>query len=138
MFDKLSAHLQAIETLGVSSDQMSTFLYPIVESTLPKEVLTAWQRSPNWGKDGSTMRPPQTDLQLLTDFLKVEVQCKDQRQLVQSGFQSQKKPKKKQTRMSYFGEKIALLSLGCLYDRRSNVFFVTILMRANFVRRQPP
>lgn len=73
---------------------MSTFLYPIVESTLPEEVLTAWQRSPNWGKDGSTMRPPQTDLQLLTDFLKVEVQCKDQRQLVQSGFQSQKKPKK--------------------------------------------
>lgn len=79
MFNKLSAHLQAIETLGVSSDQMSTFLYPIVESTLPEEVLTAWQRSPNWGKDGSIMRPPQTDLQLLTDFLKVEVQCKDQR-----------------------------------------------------------
>ncbi|XP_029661935.1 uncharacterized protein LOC115234759 [Formica exsecta] len=95
MFDKLSAHLQALETLGVSSDQMLTFLYPIVKSMLPEDVLTAWQRSPNWGKDGSTMRPPQTDLQLLLDFLKLEVQCEDQRQLVRAGFQIQKKPERK-------------------------------------------
>ncbi|XP_070152521.1 uncharacterized protein [Polyergus mexicanus] len=95
MFDRFSAQLQALETLGVSSDQMLTFLYPIVESTLPEDVLTAWQRSPNWGKDGSTMRPPQTDLQLLLDFLKLEAQCEDQRQLVHAGFQIQRKPERK-------------------------------------------
>ncbi|XP_071643041.1 uncharacterized protein [Temnothorax longispinosus] len=104
MFDKLSAHLQALETLGVNSDQMSTFLYPIVESTLPEEVLTAWQRSPNWGKDGSAMNPPQTDLQLLIDFLKLEVQCEDQRKLVRTGFQTQKKPQKKLTKNVAFQE----------------------------------
>ncbi|XP_011860126.1 PREDICTED: uncharacterized protein LOC105557489, partial [Vollenhovia emeryi] len=114
MFDKLSAHLQALETLGVSSEQMSTFLYPIVESTLPVQVLTAWQRSPNWGKEGSAMDPPQTDLQLLVSFLKLEVQCEDQRQLVHAGFQIQKKPEKKSNKNVAFQNEDCATASGLL------------------------
>jgi endo-alpha-1,4-polygalactosaminidase (GH114 family) len=41
-YDKLEAHLKALESLGVSPDQMDVILFPMVESCLPEEILVAW------------------------------------------------------------------------------------------------
>ena len=39
MYDALESHLHALETLGVAQDQSAAFLYPLVESSLLKELL---------------------------------------------------------------------------------------------------
>ena len=45
MYDELESHLRALETLGVTREQSAAFLYPLVESSLPVEVIKVWQRS---------------------------------------------------------------------------------------------
>ena len=45
IYDKISAHVRALETLGVTTNNCATMLYPLVESSLPEEILRTWQRS---------------------------------------------------------------------------------------------
>lgn len=73
LYDNLKSHLRALESLGVTTEQTSEFLFPMVESSLPEEILIAWQRSANFGKDGTTEQPPKTELDFLMQFLKQEV-----------------------------------------------------------------
>jgi len=42
MYDELDSHLRALETLGVTQEQSAAFLYPLIESSLPQEVIRAW------------------------------------------------------------------------------------------------
>jgi len=88
MFDQLESHLRSLESLGVTIEQMTEFLYPMVESSLPEEILIAWQRSPMYGRDGNLEIPPKSDLDYLMLFLKQEVQSEELRQLARSGFNS--------------------------------------------------
>ena len=44
IYDKLSAHIRALETLGATTNSCATMLYPLVESSLPEETLRRWQR----------------------------------------------------------------------------------------------
>jgi len=92
IYDKLESHIRALESLGVTTEQMARFLYPMVESSLSEELLVAWQRSPLHGKDGSTENPPLSELDL--EFLKRKVENEEQRELVQAGFVNQR-PKEK-------------------------------------------
>ncbi len=48
LFDKLESHIRALESLGVTDEQTSEFLFPMVESALPEDILIAWQRSVNF------------------------------------------------------------------------------------------
>jgi hypothetical protein len=95
LFDKLESHLRALESLKVSSEQMSEFLYPMVESSIPAEIFIAWQRSPKYGCDGSHENPPKSELYYLLDFLRKEVENEDQREMVQTGFAQQSSSKDK-------------------------------------------
>ena len=45
MYDELELHLRYLDVLGVTHDQSAAFLYPLVESSLPDNILKAWQRS---------------------------------------------------------------------------------------------
>lgn len=47
-YDKLESHIRALEPLGITDEQTSAFLFPIVESSLPESILIAWQRSTRW------------------------------------------------------------------------------------------
>ena len=58
MYDKLESHLRAIETLGVTQEQSAAFLYPLVESSLPEEIVKAWQRSAMSGYEQSDSDKP--------------------------------------------------------------------------------
>lgn len=95
MYDKLESHLRALESLGVTVDQSSEFLYPMVESSLPGEILTAWQRCPNYNKDGSKEEPPQSEMDYLMSFLEREVESEEQWHLAKTGFSDEAhKPEK--------------------------------------------
>lgn len=86
LYDNLESHLRALESLGVTIEQTSEFLFPMVESSLPEDILIAWQRSVNFGKDGANEVPPKTELDFLMSFLKQEVESEQQRGLARVGF----------------------------------------------------
>jgi len=73
MYDKLESHLRALETLGCTTQQNASMLYPMVESSLPEDVLRAWNRSPLSIRIGLKEEPPKTRLDFLMEFLKTEV-----------------------------------------------------------------
>ncbi|KAF2890626.1 hypothetical protein ILUMI_15547 [Ignelater luminosus] len=44
IYDKLEAQLRALESLGVTKDKCAAMLYPLVETSLPEELIRTWQR----------------------------------------------------------------------------------------------
>lgn len=45
LYDKIEAQLRALESLGIQSNENTSWLFPMVESCLTVDVLKAWQRS---------------------------------------------------------------------------------------------
>lgn len=45
LYDKLESYLRSLDSLGVTTDKCAAMLFPLVESSLPEELLRAWQRS---------------------------------------------------------------------------------------------
>lgn len=89
IYDKISAHIRALETLGVKTDNCATMLYPLVESSLPEEILRTWQRSAfsasNEAVDGAEVPDRLTRL---LQFLKAEVSNEERINMAISGFTS--------------------------------------------------
>lgn len=99
MYDKLIGHLRSLESLGVTVEQSTLFLYPMVESSLPEDIIIAWQRSQLYERDGSEELPPKGNLDYLMEFLRQEVEREEQRNLMKNGFfeSKEKSTTKKQT-----------------------------------------
>ncbi|UYV71039.1 hypothetical protein LAZ67_8001505 [Cordylochernes scorpioides] len=49
LYDELSSHLRSLETLGIDPQLSGIFLYPLVESSLPSDILKIWHRHPSSG-----------------------------------------------------------------------------------------
>lgn len=97
MFDKLESHLRSLESLGITTEQTTEFLYPMVKSCLLEDVLIVWQRSANYNKDGERENPPMTEMDFLLQFLPCEVESEEQRVIARIGFitNSERKKEKK-------------------------------------------
>ncbi|UYV70918.1 hypothetical protein LAZ67_8001097 [Cordylochernes scorpioides] len=67
--DELETHLQSLEALKFAEADPATILFPQDESTLPRDVMIAWQRSPDSEIDGNKETPKKTKLYILWDFL---------------------------------------------------------------------
>lgn len=91
-YDRLETHIRALETLNVTEDQTSAFLYPIVESSLPENTLVAWQRSSLYAEIDSSNK---TELTLLMQFLSKEAEAETQRKIVCDGFEPECKKESK-------------------------------------------
>ncbi|UYV76241.1 hypothetical protein LAZ67_13003144 [Cordylochernes scorpioides] len=98
LYDPLVASLRSLESLGVTADQNAVFLYPMVESSLPDDVLQIWQRRPeagyqsgdNTGEPGSSQR-----LSDLLKFIKEEIRGAERLEFVRAGFKrAEKMPEK--------------------------------------------
>ncbi len=102
MYDKMIGHLRSLESLGVTVEQSTLFLYPMVESSLPEDIIIAWQRSPLYEKDGSVEQPPKGNLDFLMEFLRQEVEREEQRNLMKNGFfESKEKSTTNKKQMTY-------------------------------------
>lgn len=86
LYDKLVCNIHALESLGVTLEQSTLFLYPMVESSLPDDIMITWQRSPLYEKNGIMENPPKGELDYLLQFLQQEVERNEQRSLIKSGF----------------------------------------------------
>ncbi|XP_018403028.1 PREDICTED: uncharacterized protein LOC108779954 [Cyphomyrmex costatus] len=69
IYDRPETHLRALESLGVTTDMCAAMLYPLVESSLPEDLLRVWQRNPK-AIASSTSKQRLDELML---FLQVEV-----------------------------------------------------------------
>ncbi|UYV80932.1 hypothetical protein LAZ67_19002211 [Cordylochernes scorpioides] len=81
LYDELSSHLRSLETLGIDPQLSGIFLYPLVESSLPSDILKIWHRHPSSGYGLELAKREESDkgvggaqerLRLLLDFLKAE------------------------------------------------------------------
>lgn len=100
---QLDTHLRALETLRLEDADPATWLFPLVESSLPEEILLTWQRSPlscqskmhveDSENDDDDEKKKKTRLDYLMDFLKKEVSIKKRITLAQGGFQEQSRKK---------------------------------------------
>lgn len=92
IYDKISAHIRALESLGVKTDNCATMLYPLVESSLPEEILRTWQRSMlsatvnNEAAEGGEIP---NRLTRLLQFLKAEVSNEERISMAINGFTTQ-------------------------------------------------
>ncbi|KAI5646226.1 hypothetical protein NE865_01688 [Phthorimaea operculella] len=79
LYDKISAQLRSLETLGVTKKN-AAFILPMVESALPEEYLKAWQRT---GKHDNDM---ETELSNLLSFLHTEVEHNQRIEMARMNF----------------------------------------------------
>ncbi|CAL8069059.1 unnamed protein product [Orchesella dallaii] len=97
LYVRLTAQLRALGTLGVTTDKCAAILYPLVESALPDDVLTAWERYRQHKR--KNYKTSEEHLERLMEFLKQEVAGKERIQLARGGFEScSEAHSKKQTR----------------------------------------
>lgn len=88
LYLKLQSHLRALDTLDLSKAEPSMYFYPLVESSLPPDVLRAWLRNPaQVDQDGL---PRKSKLMNLMTFLEKEVEGEQQIYLAQHGFGTRK------------------------------------------------
>lgn len=114
LYDSLESHLRALESLSVTPEQISEFVFPMVESSLPEDTLVAWQRSAYYTMDKSisdsstTKEPVKTELHFLMEFLANEAECEIQRKIVRAGFESQAESKSnsKQNKLTVRNESV--------------------------------
>jgi hypothetical protein len=104
MYDDLETQLRGLESLGVTSQQSAVFLYPLVESSLPEELIKIWQRSAEsgYGEDGE--KTAEDRLKSLMRFLKMEVKGAERLNLVKSSL-GDPKESKPGTRQQQFSSK---------------------------------
>ena len=87
LYDKIECYIRALETLGVTTDKCAAMLYPLVESSLPEEVLRAWQRSGQRGAIEDDGQRETTDrLAKLLKFLQLEVENEERIDMALTGF----------------------------------------------------
>lgn len=84
LYVKIQSHIQALESLDVACDeQAAQFLFPMVESCLSEDTLTAWQRLSIYNSDVKT-DSSKTQLERLLNFLKQEVENEERRNLARN------------------------------------------------------
>ncbi|XP_018395064.1 PREDICTED: uncharacterized protein LOC108773670 [Cyphomyrmex costatus] len=82
IYDKLETQLRALESLGVTTDMCAAILYPLVESSLPEDLLRVWQRD---ARALNAITSKQR-LEELMSFLHTEMMSEDRIAMAMSGF----------------------------------------------------
>jgi len=87
LYDKLECYIRALETLGVTTNNCAAMLYLLVESSLPEEVLRAWQRRRQRETMETNGQCETTDrLAKLLRFLQLEVESQERIDMALTGF----------------------------------------------------
>ncbi|GFT70924.1 DUF1758 domain-containing protein [Trichonephila clavipes] len=60
LYDELEGKLRSLESLGRTQEKYEDFFTPLVESSLPKEILMAWERKRNTETDAKGSRTLET------------------------------------------------------------------------------
>ncbi|XP_025154441.1 uncharacterized protein LOC112588490 [Harpegnathos saltator] len=95
IYDKLETHLRALESLDVTTEMCAAMLFPLVESSLPEEVLRTWQRTATISADVPTVSITAKDrLTHLMTFLGKEVESEERIHMAKTCFDINDDPAK--------------------------------------------
>ncbi|XP_043466586.1 uncharacterized protein LOC122501306 [Leptopilina heterotoma] len=84
LYDKIESQLRALESLGVTTDKCGAMLFPLVESSLPEDLLRAWQRHQGTTVGGGSVHANR--LTQLINFLQSEVENEERIAIAVNGF----------------------------------------------------
>lgn len=101
LHDQLEGHLKSLESLGSVSDP-SELIYPLVESSLPQQVLLRWQNSNLRVREKKSDLTSATNLENLMEFLRLEAQNAKERKFVLSTFRQS--PVKNREKVNVYAE----------------------------------
>lgn len=128
IYDKIECNIRALEFLGVTTDKCAAMLYPLVESSLPEEILRAWQRSGQretkegdirQGGNGGNDR-----LTKLLEFLQYEVENQQRIDMALTGFSiSSEQDKIRKTRGSSEMKEVASVLLVSKDKKKPDCIF---------------
>ncbi|XP_024883586.1 uncharacterized protein LOC112462186 [Temnothorax curvispinosus] len=82
VYDRLESQLRALGSLGVTTEMCAAMLYPLVESSLPEDLLRIWERNPK-AINATTSKQRLKELML---FLQAEVLSEERIAMAVSGF----------------------------------------------------
>lgn len=98
---QLDSHLRALNTLKLEKADRATWLFPLVESSLPEKVLDNWQRSSLSETNVSKEKPDSSRLDLLMSFLKKEAGIKQRVDMARTFAKNQERLSTQQERSDY-------------------------------------
>lgn len=82
LYDKLESYLRSLESIGVTKEKYAAMLFPLVESSIPEDLLRVWLRNPVLSKGDSYG----DKLSQLLSFLRAEVEGEERISLAKTGF----------------------------------------------------
>ncbi|UYV65520.1 hypothetical protein LAZ67_3004584, partial [Cordylochernes scorpioides] len=130
LYDELSSHLRSLETLGIDPQLSGIFLYPLVESSLPSDILKIWHRHPSSGYGMELAKREEADkgvggaqerLRLLLDFLKAEVRSAQRLKFVEKGFKQEEPYKRSYNDGTRTRSNFRPATVSSLFGGRTNI-----------------
>ncbi|UYV79073.1 hypothetical protein LAZ67_17001003, partial [Cordylochernes scorpioides] len=130
LYDELSSHLRSLETLGIDPQLSGIFLYPLVESSLPSDILKIWHRHPSSGYGMKLAKREESDkgvggaqerLRLLLDFLKAEVRSAQRLKFVEKGFRQEEPYKRSYNDGTRTRNNFRPATVSSLFGGRTNI-----------------
>ncbi|UYV67221.1 hypothetical protein LAZ67_4004428 [Cordylochernes scorpioides] len=130
LYDELSSHLRSLETLGIDPQLSGIFLYPLVESSLPSDILKIWHRHPSSGYGMELAKREESDkgvggaqerLRLLLDFLKAEVRSAQRLKFVEKGFMQEEPYKRSYNDGTRTRSNFRPATVSSLFGGRTNI-----------------
>ncbi|UYV62047.1 hypothetical protein LAZ67_1007617 [Cordylochernes scorpioides] len=130
LYDELSSHLRSLETLGIDPQLSGIFLYPLVESSLPSDILKIWHRHPSSGYGLELAKREESDkgvggaqerLRLLLDFLKAEVRSAQRLKFVEKGFKQEEPYKRSYNDGTRTRNNFRPATVSSLFGGRTNI-----------------
>ncbi|GBN57735.1 hypothetical protein AVEN_255022-1 [Araneus ventricosus] len=107
LYDKLQTRIRSLNSLGLTKDKYVDILFPLVESTLPIDILKMWDRQRHLVQDTQG----KSDLDLLMNFVKNEVDSEFRIKISREIFNTGKITNKKS--VSQYTESKAVVSTAC-------------------------
>ncbi|GFY40002.1 integrase catalytic domain-containing protein [Trichonephila inaurata madagascariensis] len=108
LYDKLQTRIRALDSLGLTFDKYTDILFPLVESTLPVDVVKLWERQRYLSTE---KKQGKTDLDLLMEFIKNEVDSEFRVKIAREIFHPDKVNNKKN--VNQYSESKAVVSTAC-------------------------
>ncbi|UYV80170.1 hypothetical protein LAZ67_18001877 [Cordylochernes scorpioides] len=130
LYDELSSHLRSLETLGIDPQLSGIFLYPLVESSLPSDILKIWHRHPSSGYGMELAKREESDkgvggaqerLRLSLDFLKAEVRSAQRLKFVEKGFKQEEPYKRSYNDGTRTRSNFRPATVSSLFGGRTNI-----------------
>ncbi|UYV65158.1 hypothetical protein LAZ67_3003366, partial [Cordylochernes scorpioides] len=130
LYDELNSHLRSLETLGIDPQLSGIFLYPLVESSLPSDILKIWHRHPSSGYALELAKREESDkgvggaqerLRLLLDFIKAEVRSAQRLKFVEKGFKQEEPYKRSYNDGTRTRSNFRPATVSSLFGGRTNI-----------------